>query len=251
MEQSGTIDKAMRVLNALQQAQAPTSLAALAATLAMPKPTLHRLLASLSVHDVVEQHADGRYALGVGLVRLGLSALTVDPFVRVARPELERETRAFGETFFLVGARAGRLFVLDKVEGTGLLRAAPSVGAEVPVDVTASGRLYLGLAPQLLRDSAEARRVSRRAIERALGEGHDLNQGEWITGLTVVAVPVVAQARMFGTVACGGAASQLGGARLEEAVRRTKRVSARIVGALEGRRVDARGSAREQGEEAP
>ena len=38
----------------------------------------------------------------------------------------------------------------SKVEGTGMLRVAPDVGAEVPVDVTASGRLYLGFAPELL-----------------------------------------------------------------------------------------------------
>jgi IclR family transcriptional regulator, acetate operon repressor len=239
MEQAGTVDKAMRVLHALHRAQGPASLASLSAALDMPKPTLHRLLASLCAHDAVEQHADGRYALGVGLVRLGLSALAVDPFVRVARAELEREALAFGETFFLVGARAGRMFVLDKVEGTGLLRAAPSVGTEVPVDCTASGRLYLGLAPGVLRDSAEARRVPRRAIERSVAQGHDLNQGEWIAGLNVVAVPVVALSRMRGTVACGGAAAQLCGARLDEAVKRAKRVSARIVSALEGRREEA------------
>jgi DNA-binding IclR family transcriptional regulator len=79
------------------------------------------------------------------------------------------------------------------------------------------------------------RRVSKRDIERALAQGHDLNQGAWITGLNVVAVPVVALSRMVGTVACGGAASQLSGPRLEEAVRRAKRVAARIVSALEGR----------------
>jgi IclR family acetate operon transcriptional repressor len=238
VEQSGTVDKALRVLDALHRVQGAASLAALASSLDMPKPTLHRLLASLCAHDLVEQHDDGRYALGVGLVRLGLSALAVDPFVRVARAELEREAHLFGETFFLVGARAGRLFVLDKVEGTGLLRAAPSVGTEVPADVTASGRLYLGHAAALLRDGAETRRVGKRAIERAVAQGYDLNQGEWITGLTVVAAPVLALSRMFGTVACAGAAAQLSGARLDEAVRRTKRLAARVVSALEGRRED-------------
>lgn len=239
MEQSGTVDKAVRVLEALRHAQGAASLSALAATLDMPKPTLHRLLASLCAHDLVEQHDDGRYALGVGLVRLGLSALSVDPFVRVARVELEREAHLFGETFFLVGARAGRLFVLDKVEGTGLLRAAPSVGTEVPVDVTASGRLYLGLAPTLLRETADTRRVSKRAVDKAVAQGWDMNQGEWISGLTVVASPVFALSRMFGTVACAGAASQLSGAKLDEAVRRIKRVSTRVVSALEGRREEA------------
>jgi IclR family acetate operon transcriptional repressor len=232
MERSGTVDKAVRVLEALSRASEPLALAALAARTELPKPTLHRLLASLAAHDLVEQQSEGRYALGVGLVRLGLGALGSDPFVRVARVELERAVRAFGETFFLVAARAGRLVVLDKVEGTGPLRAAPAVGTEVPVDVTASGRLYLGIAPELLSENAQTRRVTRRSIERAVARGFDLNDSEWIDGMFVVAAPVVARGRMFGTVACAGAASQLAGERREEAIQRTRKLAERIARGL-------------------
>jgi IclR family transcriptional regulator, acetate operon repressor len=236
MERSGTVDKAVRVLSALQRARLPTPLAELAAHTGLPKPTLHRLLASLLAHDLVEQDSESRYALGVGLVRLGLGALAVDPFVRVARPELERAVRAFGETFFLVGARAGRLVVLDKVEGTGLLRAAPSIGAEVPVELTASGRLFLGIAPDLLLDSPSSRRISKRAVERAVKRGFDVNEGEWIDGLFVVAAPVLAMERLFGTVACAGPAAQLAGERRQEAIRRTRKLAERIARGIEGRR---------------
>jgi IclR family transcriptional regulator, acetate operon repressor len=178
-------------------------------------------------------------------MRLGLSAQAIDPFIRASRVELELEVERFNETFFLVAARAGRLFVLDKVEGTGLLRAAPNVGTEVPVVSTASGRLYLGLSPGTLRESAETRAVSKAGIERAVRQGYDLNQGEWIAGLTVVAAPVIALSRMFGTVACGGAASQLSGARLEEAVRRTRGLAVRIASVLTGRRNETREPKRE------
>ena len=235
MEGSGTVDKAVRVLEALAEAGAPRALADLARDVVLPKPTLHRLLASLCRHDLVEQDGEGRYALGIGLVRLGLGALSVDPFVRVARGELERAVRAFGETFFLVGARAGRLVVLDKVEGTGLLRAAPSVGTEVPVDVTATGRLFLGLDPDALADTQRARRVPKRAIERAVERGYDVNEGEWIDGLFVVAAPVLAGGRLFGTVACAGAATQLAGERRDEAVHRTRKLAERIARALGAR----------------
>lgn len=235
MERSGTVDKAVRVLTALQRAGGSVALAELAATTGLPKPTLHRLLASLVHHDLVEQDGESRYGLGVGLVRLGLGALMVDPFVRVARAELERAVRAFGETFFLVGARAGRLVVLDKVESTGMLRAAPNVGAEVPVELTASGRLFAGLAPELLTESAR-HKVDKRAVERALKRGYDLNEGEWIDALFVVAAPVVALGRMFGTVACAGVERQLAGERREEAIRRTRKLAERIARAIEGRK---------------
>ncbi|MDB4971970.1 MAG: hypothetical protein JWN48_311 [Myxococcaceae bacterium] len=239
MERSGTVDKAVRTLLALSRVEGPVALAELAAGMGLPKPTLHRLLASLAEHDLVEQDGEGRYGLGIGLVRLGLGALAVDPFVRVARGELERAARDFGETFFLVGARAGRLVVLDKVEGTGFLRAAPSIGSEVPVDVTASGRLFLGLSPESLRETRALKRVAKRAIERAVERGYDTNEGEWIEGLLVIAAPVFARGRLFGTVACAGAVSQLAGERRDEAIQRTCKLAERIARALGKRREES------------
>jgi DNA-binding IclR family transcriptional regulator len=150
-----------------------------------------------------------------------------------------------------VGARAGKLVVLDKVEGTGLLRAAPSVGTEVPVETTASGRLYLGIEPDALRDAAQrAGKAARRAMELAVERGYDLNRGEWIAGLSVVAAPVCATGRMHGTIACAAAEAQLDEARLAEAIRRTRAVADRVSRALDGRKTETRAVARES-EEAP
>ena len=232
MEQAGTVDKAVQVLWALCRAQGGVSLGALSGELSLPKPTVHRLLSTLQSHDLVEQRKDGHYALGVGLLRLGLGAQAGDPFVRAARPELECAARELGETFFLVAARGGKLVVLEKVEGTGMLRAAPEVGGEVPVPTTATGRLFLALAPELLSPSAQPTRSLRAAVARARARGFDLNQGEWIFGLTVVAAPVHTGRRMFGTVACAGADSQLRGERLQQAIDRTKQAAARIMRAL-------------------
>jgi len=182
MERSGTVDKALRVLEVLHQARAPLSLAELSRALSIPKPTTHRLLASLLAAALVEQQPDARYALGIGLVRLGLGALALDPVVRVCQAELERAAHELGETFFLVKARGGRLVVLSKVEGTGMLRVAPDVGSEVPVEVTASGRLYLAFAPELLAGNPGASRVSATAIKRARSRGYDVNEASGCRG---------------------------------------------------------------------
>ena len=236
MERSGTVDKAVNVLEALRGRGGFVALNELARLVGLPKPTVHRLLASLTDHQLVERDSEGRYGLGVGLVRLGLSALAVDPLVRIVRPELERAVAAFGETFFLVTARAGKLVVLDKVEGTGVLRAAPSVGAEVPVESTATGRLYLGLAPGVLSISDRTRRIMHGGVQRAVTRGYDTNEGEWIAGLTVVAAPVSRSSELMGTVACAGSAQQLVGERLREAIRSTREAAERASAALEGRR---------------
>ncbi|HKO51763.1 MAG TPA: helix-turn-helix domain-containing protein [Polyangiaceae bacterium] len=228
MERSGTVDKALRVLEVLHQARAPLSLAELARALAIPKPTTHRLLASLLNAALVEQQTDARYALGIGLVRLGLGALSLDPVVRACESELERAAHELGETFFLVKARAGRLLVLSKVEGTGMLRVAPDVGSEVPVEFTASGRLYLAFAPQLLAGNPGVSRVSPAAVKRARSRGYDVNEAEWLAGLTVVAAPILSNGQLLGCVTCAGPAVRLKAARLKAAISATCGVAERV-----------------------
>ena len=77
----------------------------------------------LGRRGLVERDASGRYRPGMGLVALGLGALGREPVVAAARPLLEADAAELGETVFLVGARAGRLIVLDKgrvvSDGTG------------------------------------------------------------------------------------------------------------------------------------
>jgi IclR family transcriptional regulator, acetate operon repressor len=234
MERSGTVDKALRVLEVLHQARAPLSLAELARALSIPKSTTHRLLASLLNGMLIEQQADGRYALGVGLVRLGLGALALDPVVRACELELERAAHELGETFFLVKARGGRLVVLSKVEGTGMLRVAPDVGSEVPVEVTASGRLYMAYAPHLLLGNPGAARVAASAVKRALGRGYDVNEAEWLPGLTVVAAPILLRGELLGCVTCAGPAVRLSGSHLKTAISATRGVAKRVSHSLGG-----------------
>jgi DNA-binding IclR family transcriptional regulator len=220
MDQSGTVHKALKLLDALYRAGGRSSLAELAKAIGMPKPTVHRLLASLALFDVVQRDQEGMYALGIGLMRWGLGAQRVDPLVRLARPFLERAALEFGETFFAVGARAGRLFVLDKVEGTGVLRATPNVGEAVPIENTASGRLYLGLAPDRVNAALSGRQKDIEVIKRAVKRGYDTNQGEWLTGVSVVAAPVIVHGELLGCIACAGASANLTGHRLRDAIAR-------------------------------
>lgn len=228
MEQSGTIHKALKLIDALYRAGGRAPLADLAKTMRMPKSTVHRLLASLALFNVIERDKEGMYALGVGLLRWGLGAQKGDPLVRLARPLLERAAHEFGETFFAVGARGGRLFVLDKAEGTGVLRATPNVGEEVPIENTASGRLYLGLAPDRVSAAFSGKPKDAEAIKRTVKRGYDTNQGEWLTGVSVIAAPVVVHGELWGCVACAGASISLTGNRMREAIARTCTVAREI-----------------------
>ncbi len=216
---AGSIDKAIDVLFHLHAQPEPQGVSAVGRALGLPKSSVHRLLRALTRRGLVERDDGGQYRMGVGLVALGQAVLDREPVAVAARPVLEANARAHGETFFLVAARGGQLVVLDKAEGDGFLRAAPRVGASVPAFATAAGKLYRAFAPNEIDWPAEPEAftdrtltevgVLDRAAVSARRKGYARNQDEWIRGLTVVAAPVMLAGRLAGAVAIAGATSSM------------------------------------------
>ena len=246
MEQSGSIEKALDVLYHLHSAATPQGVTQIGRSLRLPKSTTHRLLAALGRRGLVERDPGGRYQPGMALLTLASGLLEREPVVAAARPLLEQHVEARGETIFLAAARAGRILVLDKQEGSGFLRAAPRVGAELPVYATAIGKLYLALAPESvsLPEAPVHAYTPRtclpgpaleREVARARTQGWASNRDEWIPGLTGMAAPVMQDGRMVAAVAVAGPSSHLPPAEHGRIIREVLEASRAIAERLEGR----------------
>ena len=243
MDHSSSVERALDVLFHLHQSREACGVTAIGRALSLPKSTTHRLLSSLAERALVERDDAGRYRPGIGLVALGLGTLAREPLIAAARPVLEHEAAALQETVFLVAARARKLLVLDKVEGTGVLRASPRVGTTVPAHATAVGRLYLALAPEEVSVGRRIRYTARTLItaprlaaevETTRQRGYAVSCEEWIEGLSVVAAPVLVGQRLVGALAVGVPAARL--ERLGEAHvgRQTQRAATQVAQALAG-----------------
>ncbi len=245
MESLGTVERAVDVLFHLSGAGEPVGVTAIGRALGLPKSNVHRLLTSLVRRGLVERDERGRYRPGMGLVSLGLGAIEREPAVLAARPVLEDEAAALGETFFLVGARAGELLVLDKVEGTGFLRAAPRVGSSVPVHATAVGKLFLafgdgriplpesGLEPFTEHTTVDPGLLLSE-VGRVRERGYAENREEWIAGLAVVAAPVHSRGRLEAAVAVAAPAARIESLGRERVARTTVEAGRRIGRRLQG-----------------
>ena len=256
-----SVDRAIDLLFHLHGERESRGVSEIARALGLPKSTVHRLLRALARRGLVEQEAGGRYAPGSRLVALGLGAQDRDPVVAVARPVLEGEAQALGETVFLTAPRGEAMVVLDKAEGAGFLRAAPRLGEQVPLHATAVGKLALAFAPErfalesaglegfterTLRD----REALRAEVERARKQGFAENHGEWIEGLSVVAAPVLLDApgggaRRFVAALAVAAATprlrELGAARVaRRTVEAVRRIQARLGAAPQAKRAVSR-----------
>ncbi len=230
---AGTVGKAIDLLFHLHEAGAARGLGEIAQALGLPKSSAHRLLAALGSRGLIERDTSGHYRTGMALAALGLGVLEREPVVSAARPVLEAEAKALGETLFLTAARGGRIVVIDKVEAPGFLRASPRIGEEVPVHATAVGRLQLAFAPgsvELARGRLQRFTPSTRvdpgsvaaAVARARNDGWAVNREEWTPGLVVVAAPVLVGERLIATLALGAPSARLG-------AERESRVAARLI----------------------
>jgi IclR family transcriptional regulator, acetate operon repressor len=240
-----TVEKAIDVLFHLHREPGPLGVTAIGRALGLPKSSTHRLLQALGRRSLVEQDERGRYRPGVGLLALGLGALDREPVVVVARRVLEEEVQDLGETFFLVSARAGEIVVLDKAEGTGMLRAAPRVGSKVPVHATAVGKLYLAHAPESVRSSSHElaqftgrthtdREQLARDVAEARERGWAENDEEWVEGLHVVAAPVLTAGRLVAALAVAVPASRMSVLGVTQVAERAMRAARRIEARLQG-----------------
>ena len=213
-ESGSSLDRAIDLLFHLHDSEGPQGVTAIGRALGLPKSSVHRLATGLVDRTLLERDERGRLRPGPGLIALGLGSLARDPVVALARPSLEAEARTLGETSFLVAARGRSLIVLDKAEGSGFLRAAPTVGQEVPLHATAVGKLFRAHAAEAVElDPAAARFTERtldavdfaEAVERARVLGFAESHGEWVEGLSVVAAPVFgAQHRLVAAFAIAG-----------------------------------------------
>ncbi|MBN2194320.1 MAG: IclR family transcriptional regulator [Polyangiaceae bacterium] len=219
-EVTGSIDKALDVLFALHHRDQACGVTELARHLELPKSTTHRLLTTLSRRSLVERDGRGRYRLGFGLVALGLGALEQEPLVHAAREPLAAEAARLGETVFLVASRGGALRVLERAEGTGVLRASPRIGSTVPAHATAVGKVYFAWAPgavpvpdepleRFTQRTVRSLAALRRTLPAVRERGFAVSNEEWIEGLAVVAAPVQAHAGLLGTIAIATAAPRL------------------------------------------
>jgi DNA-binding IclR family transcriptional regulator len=243
-----SVDRAIDLLFHLHEQREPRGVSEIARALALPKSSVHRLLRALARRGLVEQAPGGRYAPGARLVALGLGAQERDPVVGVARPVLEEEARALGETVFLTAPRGGGMMVLDKAEGAGFLRAAPRLGEEVPLHATAVGKLAFAFAPErfplegaaleaFTERTVREPEALRAEVERARKQGYALNHGEWIEGLSVVAAPVLLDGaaggrRLVAALAVAAATPRMGALGAPRVARRlveaARRVQARL-----------------------
>lgn len=202
---SGSAERSLRLLSMLANEGRALSLADLAARLALPKGTAHRICTQLLASGYLARDVDERsFIVGPALRQLAFDTLNHGS-VRGLRHEVLAELVAkVGETCNFTTLDGTQVLYLDRVEAQWPLRLTFDIGSRVPLHCTASGKLFLAQMPRAARDALIAQlalpKLTRNTIasanalraecERISEQGYACDREEYIAGLIAVAVPV-------------------------------------------------------------
>jgi DNA-binding IclR family transcriptional regulator len=242
--------RAFALLERIARADGPVTLREAADGSALPKPTVHRMLAMLEGAGLLLRESDGRVSPGPRLARFALEAL-LNAAVRAPRHAiLAGLAEDVGETVNLTMLDGSEVVYLDRVESAWPLRMTLQPGSRVPLHCTASGKLLLASlsAPRRRRlvDSLDLKRFTERTLAdgRALDaelarirrDGYATDNEEYLAGLVCIAVPVVLPGRR--TAACVAVHAPAARMPLEAALGhlpRLRRAAAAIAGTFADR----------------
>jgi DNA-binding IclR family transcriptional regulator len=217
------VTRAIAVLRLLSRSRVPLTLKAIAETLGLVPSTALHILRALATEQLVRVDATTKqYSLGVGMLPLARAVLENGDFPTLVRPLLDNLSRRYGVTAIGV-----ELPDLDHMVVVALARAqAPvrlhvDVGSRFPALISATGRCLAAFTNQpwseiekrfrrLRWHNAPDLETWRREVDQARRQGFSIDRGNYIAGVTIVAVPVLdGQGAITRTLATVGLGNQL------------------------------------------
>jgi len=149
----GTVGKALQVLEEVAEFGRPVRFSEVLAVSEFPKPTLYRLIQTLSSQGMLDHDPETNlYSPGTRLVRLAHAAWRQSSLAQVARPHLEALSNLTGETVHLAKLDSAQVLYLDKCNAAQPVEMYSDAGKVGPAYCTGVGKTMLAFLPE--EDSA-------------------------------------------------------------------------------------------------
>lgn len=193
------------ILEEVARAGVPVAPSTLSDALGLPKPTIHRLLATAEEEGFLQRDIDGRsYGPGRRLRKLAGNTLSSQRLRTERLVIMQALASEVGETCNLAAPGRYGMVYLDRVETHWPLRIQLPVGTQVPFHCTASGKMYLSSlrADKLKRvlswlelEPCTRKSISDRAalleeLETTRARGYSTDNEEFMDNMVAIAVPI-------------------------------------------------------------
>jgi DNA-binding IclR family transcriptional regulator len=217
------VTRAIAILRLLSRSRTPQSLKAIAETLELVPSTALHIVRALVAEDLLQVDSQTkRYRLGVGMLPLARAVLENADFPSLVRPKLDDLSRRYGVT--AIGVEVpdlDNMIVVALARSEAPVRLHVDVGSRFPALISATGRCVAAFSGQPVKEIEKRFRLLRwhnapsydawrKEVDQVRKQGFSIDRGNYIAGVTIVAVPVLNGAGTIShTLAAVGLGSQL------------------------------------------
>jgi DNA-binding IclR family transcriptional regulator len=221
----GSALKVFAVLETVASAARPLAISELAALLAVPKPTMHRIVRQLDAEGLLQREPHRRvYGPGPRLLSFALGTIRSSMRSAPRHAILEALSAKVGETCNFGMIVGNAVLYLDRVEASWPFGLRFEPGSRVPIHCTSVGKLMLSVQPRRRRDELiRATPLARYTpdtitdpeklhaeLKDIRKRGYSIDNQEFLAGVVCLAVPV----RDSKGVICAGVAISAPHARM-------------------------------------
>jgi len=236
---TNSVRSAVHVLRALAEKRTAMGVSEIARRAHLPKTTAHRLISTLVECGMVERNGT-RFSIGLGSASIGaayehsVGRERMNLLRETATPYLQQLLAKTNETVHLAVLDGAEVLYLDKIFGNQPTRVPSRIGARLPANCTASGKVLLaGSSPEVLEDALhDLRRLtpySQSAPGQLFAELSRVQQHkiafaceEAALGLVCVAAPIMDRdGSTYAAVSVAGPINRFDVKRASVAVQRT------------------------------
>lgn len=231
-----SLDRGLELLRLLAHAGASgRRLAELQRETGMSKPTIHRLLATLKSHFLVEQEEESkRYCLGPELAVLGWSSTRhLHDLKEQCHEDMAALATSTGDTSFLVVRSGYETICVDRQTGPYPVKAfTVDVGARRPIGIGATGiallaamsgpqadEAFKAIEPMLSPYPTSVGKI-RAAVTATRRAGYAISEGTVLKGVRGLAMPLHdGNGKVIASAGIAAISERISEARLPELVR--------------------------------
>lgn len=197
------VTRAIAILRFLGRSSEPVGVNQIARELDLIPSTCLHILRVLQEEGLVEFDSKiKRYSIGVGILPLARSALQRNTFSIMIQPRLSELSEKFGVTSIATQlAEPAQMVVVALAQSNIPFRLQVDLGSRFPALISATGRLFAAFNvnddqvlelefPKLIWDHPPLFDEWKEEVKIARKNGYAIDQGAYISGVTVIAVPV-------------------------------------------------------------
>lgn len=198
------VTRALAIMRFLARSPDPVGVNPIARSLGLVPSTCLHILRVLQDEGIVDfDSSTKRYSMGIGILPLARSAMQRNTFSTLVQPRLAELSKTFDVTSIATQLlEPGQMVVIALSQSSLPFRLQVDLGSRFPPLISATGRLfaaYNGLSDEVLKtefdkliwDHPPEFTSWQAEVEQARLQGYAVDQGAYISGVTVIAVPVL------------------------------------------------------------